>query len=104
MAESRASRGPVRVLLADDEPLARRRIRDLLSHAGGAEVVGEAEDGLDTVRAIRALRPDLVFLDVQMPGMTGLEVVREVGVDEMPAVVFVTAYDQHALAAFELAA
>jgi two-component system LytT family response regulator len=104
MAENRASRGPVRVLLADDEPLARRRIRDLLSHAGGAEVVGEAEDGPATVRAIRALRPDLVFLDVQMPGMTGLEVVREVGVDEMPAVVFVTAYDQHALAAFELAA
>jgi two-component system LytT family response regulator len=105
MAENRAPpRGPVRVLLADDEPLARRRIRDLLEHAAGVEVVGEAEDGPAAVRAIRALRPDLVFLDVQMPGKTGLEVVREVGVDEMPAVVFVTAYDQHALAAFELAA
>ena len=105
MAENRTlPRAPLRVLLADDEPLARRRIRDLLEHVGGVEVVGEAEDGPAAVRAIRALRPDLVFLDVQMPGKTGLEVVREVGVDEMPAVAFVTAYDQHALAAFELAA
>ncbi|HEU0014536.1 MAG TPA: LytTR family DNA-binding domain-containing protein [Longimicrobium sp.] len=104
MAEGAMPSRPVRVLIADDEPLARRRIRDLLAHAPGAEVAGEAEDGDAAVRAIRSLRPDLVFLDVQMPGRTGLEVVREIGAEAMPATIFVTAYDQHALAAFEVAA
>src|SRR5690606_14764529 len=68
------------------------------------EIVGTADDGDEAVSAIRRLQPDLVFLDVQMPGMTGLEVVREIGAEAMPATIFVTAYDQHALAAFELAA
>jgi two-component system, LytTR family, response regulator len=95
---------PVRVLLVDDEPLARQRLRDLLAYEEGAEVVGEADSGDAAVEAIRALRPDLVFLDVQMPGKTGLEVVRAVGPEAMPATIFVTAYDQHALSAFELAA
>jgi two-component system, LytTR family, response regulator len=95
---------PVRVLIVDDEPLARQRLRDLLEHEGGVEVAGEADSGDAAVEAIRALRPDLVFLDVQMPGKTGLEVVRAVGPDAMPATIFVTAYDQHALTAFELAA
>ena len=95
---------PVRVLIVDDELLARQRLRDLLEHEGGVEVAGEADSGDAAVEAIRALRPDLVFLDVQMPGKTGLEVVRAVGADAMPATIFVTAYDQHALTAFELAA
>jgi len=94
----------VRVLIIDDEPLARQRITDLLRREGGVEIVGEAEDGIAAVEAIRRLQPDIVFLDVQMPGKTGLQVLDEVGANKMPVTVFVTAYDQHALAAFELAA
>jgi two-component system, LytTR family, response regulator len=95
---------PIRVLLVDDEPLARQRLADLVAEEPDAEVVGEAEDGDEAVEAIRRLRPDLVFLDVQMPGKTGVEVVREVGAERMPATVFVTAYDRFALQAFDLAA
>jgi two-component system LytT family response regulator len=95
---------PVRVLVVDDEPLGRQRIEDLLHRENGAEVVGTAGDGAAAVDAIRTLRPDLVFLDVQMPRMNGLDVVRTVGVDRMPTTIFVTAHDNHALEAFELAA
>jgi two-component system LytT family response regulator len=95
---------PVRVLIVDDEPLARMRLEDLLRHESGAEVVGTAENGVDAVEAIRRLAPDLVFLDVQMPGKTGLEVAREVGAAHMPATIFVTAFDQYALQAFDVAA
>jgi two-component system LytT family response regulator len=95
---------PLRVLVVDDEPLGRQRVEDLLQRESGVEIVGTAEDGDMAVSAIRRLKPDLVFLDVQMPGKTGLEVVREIGAGAMPATIFVTAYDQHALAAFELAA
>ena len=95
---------PLRVLIVDDEPLARQRIEDLVAHEEGIEIVGTADNGDSAIERIRALHPDLVFLDVQMPGMTGLDVVRSVGVDAMPPTVFVTAYDQHALKAFELAA
>jgi two-component system LytT family response regulator len=95
---------PIRVLVADDELLARQRILDLLAHESGVEVVGTAENGAAAVTAIRTQHPDLVFLDVQMPGMTGLDVVREIGVEAMPATIFVTAFDQYALRAFELAA
>ena len=94
----------VRVLIADDEPLARQRLEDLVRALPRAEVAGMAADGDEAVEAIRRLRPDLVFLDVQMPGKTGVEVVREVGAERMPATVFVTAYDRFALQAFELAA
>lgn len=94
----------VRVLIVDDEPLARARLEDLVRTQPRAEVVGMASDGDEAVEAIRSLRPDLVFLDVQMPGKTGVEVVREVGADQMPVTVFCTAYDQFALQAFELAA
>src|SRR5947208_323416 len=94
----------VRVLVVDDEPLARMRIEDLLAHADGAEVVGSATNGIEAVERIRALKPDLVFLDVQMPGKTGIEVVREIGADAMPATIFVTAYDQFAVQAFDVAA
>ncbi|HEX6094753.1 MAG TPA: LytTR family DNA-binding domain-containing protein [Thermoanaerobaculia bacterium] len=94
---------PLRVLIADDELLARQRIEDLLAKEEHVVVAGTASDGLAAIEAIRELHPDLVFLDVQMPGKTGLEVVNELG-DEMPATVFVTAYDQHAVKAFELEA
>ena len=95
---------PLRVLIVDDEPLARQRIEDLLAHEQGIEIVGAADNGDRAIEKIRSLHPDLVFLDVQMPGATGLDVVRSVGVDAMPPTIFVTAYDQHALKAFELAA
>ena len=94
----------LRVLIVDDEPLARQRIEDLLAHEPAVEIVGTADSGTAAVDAIRALQPDLVFLDVQMPGRTGLDVVRTVGPEAMPATIFVTAFDQHALAAFDLAA
>jgi two-component system, LytTR family, response regulator len=94
----------LRVLIADDEALARQRLEDLLRKEGGVEVVGTAEDGQSAVEAIKSLRPDLVFLDMQMPGRTGLEVVRAVGTQNMPPTIFVTAFDRYALAAFDVAA
>jgi len=95
---------PVRVLVVDDEPLARMRIEDVLAHIDGATVVGTAANGVEAVELIRSLKPDLVFLDVQMPGKTGVEVVREIGPNEMPATIFVTAFDQFAVQAFDVAA
>ena len=89
-------------MIVDDEPLARRRLRSLLSGETDVEIVGEYGNGRDAVHAIRESRPDLVFLDIQMPELDGFGVVREVGASEMPAVVFVTAYDEYALKAFEV--
>ncbi len=94
----------LRVLVVDDEPLGRRRLLDLLKAEPDVEVLGTAADGIAAVEAIRTSRPDLVFLDVQMPKMSGLDVVREVGPAAMPVTVFVTAYDQYALKAFDSAA
>lgn len=94
----------VRVLIVDDEPLARQRLVDLLNTIDEAEIVGEVGSGSAAVEAIRSLRPDLVFLDVQMPGKTGLEVVEDIGPSEMPLTIFVTAYDRYALRAFDVAA
>src|SRR5215471_13133730 len=91
----------IRVLVADDEPLARRGVRQLLAPHRDMTVVGEARDGAETLRALDALLPDLVFLDVQMPEMDGFEVLRAYGADRMPVVVFVTAHDQFAVRAFE---
>jgi two-component system LytT family response regulator len=95
---------PLRIVIADDEMLARQRLEDLLRGEANVEIVGRAHNGEAAVRAIRELEPDLVFLDVQMPGKTGLDVVREIGADDMPATIFVTAYDQYALKAFDAAA
>jgi two-component system, LytTR family, response regulator len=94
---------PLRVLIADDERLARQRLEDLLRYEDNVEIVGRTDNGLATIAAIRELEPDIVFLDIQMPGKTGLEVVREIGAVDMPPVIFTTAYD-HAVAAFDLAA
>lgn len=92
----------IRALIAEDEPLGRRTLRDFLAGAGGIECVGEAENGPDAVRLIDSLKPDLVFLDVKMPGLTGLQVLERVR--HRPAVVFTTAYDRYAVSAFELEA
>jgi two-component system LytT family response regulator len=91
----------IRAVVVDDEPLARRGICARLRRSGGIEVVRECANGRDAVKAIRDLTPDLVFLDVQMPGLDGFAVVEQVGADRMPATVFVTAYDEHALRAFD---
>jgi two-component system LytT family response regulator len=88
----------------DDEPLARERLQELLAEAPGVSVVGTAADGPAAVDAIRQHAPDLVFLDVQMPGMSGIDVIEELGQAEMPVTIFVTAYDQYAIKAFDLAA
>jgi two-component system, LytTR family, response regulator len=97
MSTSRA----IRVLIVDDEALARRGVRARLAAAAGFEATGEAATGQEAVRAIAELSPDLVFLDVQMPGLDGFGVVAAVGAERMPVTVFVTAHDQHALRAFE---
>jgi two-component system LytT family response regulator len=103
-AKVRADTPPMklRALIVDDEPLARERLRDLLSADPEVEVVGECGDGREAVTAIRAQVPDLVFLDVQMPELDGFGVVQEVGAARMPVTVFVTAFDQYALKAFEV--
>ena len=103
MADDRAE-PPIRVLIVDDEAPARMRLEDLLAKEPGAELVGTADNGIAAAEAIRQLTPDLVFLDVQMPGKTGIEVLREIGAERMPATIFVTAYDQYAIEAFKVAA
>src|SRR5580698_7895716 len=95
---------PLRVLIVDDEALGRQRLEDLLRHEEGVEIAGFADNGDAAIEAIRAVKPDLVFLDVQMPRRTGLEVVRDIGPDNMPPTIFVTAYDRYALDAFDVAA
>ena len=103
-AETPGGTPPLKVLIVDDERLARVRLEDLLRREPDVEIIGTARNGALAVEQIRALRPDLVFLDVQMPVMTGLDVVREIGPEAMPATIFVTAFDQYALQAFEVAA
>ncbi|HEY0019763.1 MAG TPA: LytTR family DNA-binding domain-containing protein [Longimicrobium sp.] len=92
----------VRALIAEDEPLARRTLREFAGELEWLQVIGEAADGAEAVRLIDALAPDLVFLDVQMPELSGLEVLRRIRHD--PEVVFTTAHDGYALAAFEMEA
>ncbi|MGH9374471.1 MAG: LytR/AlgR family response regulator transcription factor [Vicinamibacterales bacterium] len=94
----------IKVLVADDEPLARERLTTLLSSEPDVDVVAQARDGEEAVTAVHDHSPDLVFLDVQMPQMNGFDVIEAVGTDKMPLVIFVTAYDQHALKAFQVRA
>lgn len=95
----------MRALIVDDEPLARRVLREEIEAMSGIEVAGEAEDGQDALAQIATLQPDLVLLDIQMPGMTGFDVVRSFhGGERMPVFIFVTAFDQHAIQAFEAGA
>jgi two-component system LytT family response regulator len=91
----------IRALIADDEALARRRLRQFIAEVPDIEVVGECEDGRRAVALIRSAAPDLLFLDVQMPLLDGFGVIREVGAGNVPAVIFVTAFDQFALRAFD---
>jgi len=93
---------PLTTLIVDDEPLAREGLRMLLAEDPEISAIHAAKDGRQAVAAIRRTRPDLVFLDVQMPEMDGFGVVREVGAERMPAVVFVTAHDRFAIQAFEI--
>ena len=92
----------IRTLIVDDEPLARDGIRVRLEQEADIEIAGEAGDGLAAAEAIKLLLPDLVFLDVQMPGCNGFQVVEKVADVHLPVIVFVTAYDQYALKAFDV--
>lgn len=92
----------IRTLVVDDEPLAREGLRLLLATDPDVNVVGEAGNGPEAVRLIREQRPDLVLLDVQMPELNGFEVLSSLGPEEVPAVIFVTAYDRYALRAFDI--
>ena len=94
----------MRVLVVDDEGTARTRLARLLEAIPGVQITGEAADGLSALHLIGSHRPDAVFLDVQMPGLSGFEVVTALPVDTRPSVVFVTAFDQYALQAFEVSA
>jgi two-component system, LytTR family, response regulator len=91
----------IHAMIVDDEPLARRRIRDLLAAAPDVEVVAECANGRDAIKAIEQSLPDLLFLDIQMPRVDGFDVLATIGVGRVPVVVFVTSYDQFALRAFE---
>lgn len=91
----------IRAIIVDDEALARRGIRARLARDGGYAVVAECASGREAIAAIREHTPDVVFLDVQMPGVDGFGVVHEIGAERMPVVIFVTAYDTHALRAFD---
>jgi two-component system response regulator LytT len=95
--------GALRTIVIDDEKLARDRLAGFLAGLGGIELIGEASNGVEAVRMIEDQRPDLVFLDVQMPGMDGFEVLRALS-QPPPQVVFATAYDEYAIRAFEVQA
>lgn len=91
---------PIRILIVDDEPLAREGVALQLRKEQDVEIVGECENGTEAIRAIKALRPDLVFLDIRMPKISGFDVIEKVGTAEMPLVIFLTAYDEYAIEAF----
>ncbi|HXG94601.1 MAG TPA: LytTR family DNA-binding domain-containing protein [Blastocatellia bacterium] len=92
----------IRTLIVDDEPLARERLRDMLKGDSQIEVIAECANGHDAIETILKHMPDLVFLDVEMPGMDGFAVLEAIDPDNLPAIIFVTAYDQYAVRAFEV--
>jgi two-component system LytT family response regulator len=93
-----------RTLIVDDEPMARARVRRLLSNDPSLEIIGECEDGFQAVETIRAVKPDLLLLDIQMPGKDGFAVLAEIPAEQMPVTIFLTAYDLYAVRAFEVCA
>ncbi len=95
---------PLRALIVDDEPLARDRLRGFLKAEAAVEVIGECGSGTDAIAAIRSAAPDLVFLDMQMPGCDGLQVLAELPEEKRPAIVFATAHEKFAVDAFDVAA
>lgn len=99
-----AATGPLRTLIVDDEPLARRGLELRLAQAADIDIVGQCGDGASAIAAVHRLQPDLMFLDVQMPGADGFATLKEIPASAMPLVVFVTAYDHFALRAFEASA
>lgn len=94
----------LRVLIVDDEPLARRRNATMLRHIDGVEIVGEAQDGDEAIRMIHELTPDVVLLDIRMPGMNGFECLTRLEPARVPIVIFVTAFDHFAVKAFDVSA
>src|SRR5690349_23758078 len=92
----------IRTIIVDDEPLARRNLRLLLANDPQIEILDECRNGGEAVKAINALSPDLIFLDIQMPEMDGFDVLAQVGPDQIHAIIFVTAFDQYALKAFDV--
>jgi two-component system LytT family response regulator len=94
----------IRALIVDDEPFARERVRRLLTSDADIELVGECADGFAAVQMIEERAPDLLFLDIQMPGKTGFDVLEEIDAEQTPVVVFLTAYDQYAVRAFDACA
>ena len=92
----------IKTLIVDDEPLARRTIRDLLETDPEIEIIGECGSGSETVNFLRKQSPDLLFLDIQMPGMNGFEALSKIEHERIPAIIFVTAFDQYALKAFDV--
>src|SRR3990170_1916551 len=95
----------LKILIADDEPLAAERLQLLLAKCSGVDLIGTASDGESAVRMAQALEPDVLLLDISMPGLDGIDVARAIaGPNNSPAVVFVTAFDRFAVAAFEVAA
>lgn len=96
------ARKPIRAMIVDDEPLARRAIRLLLKNDSEVEIVAEAASGTEAVKLIHESAPDLLFLDIQMPGMNGFEVLERIDTASIPAIIFVTAFDRYTLKAFEV--
>lgn len=94
----------IRALIVDDEPLSRRRVRELLRNHPEIEIIGECSTGPETIEAVSTLKPDLLFLDIQIPGLDGLAVSAALGGTNAPLIIFITAYDQYAVRAFEVQA
>lgn len=92
----------IKTIIVDDEELARERLRDLLEEFAEIEIVGEADNGISAIEKIEEIQPDLVFLDILMPGCSGIEVARSISTGHLPKIIFCTAYDQYAIQAFEL--
>lgn len=94
--------GQIRAIVVDDEPLARQGIRQMIEQDPDLAIVAECADGVEAIEAVQHHHPDLLFLDIQMPEVSGFEVLERINPEEMPLVIFVTAYDQHALRAFQV--